>query len=505
MNNTKTLRVLIVEDREDDAELVLLVLRHAGYEPEWKRVYTPEAFSAEVRDKVWDVILADYQMPRFTGLAALEILKTTGLDVPFIIVSGSVSEAIAVEAMKAGAHDFFAKTNLTRLPAAIDREVNEARVRRERQQAVEQLRQAEERYRLVIEHVRDYAIFFLDAEGRIATWNPGAKRTLGHEQQDVLGHSIRLLFPAEELGRLEKELERARAGGFVHEEGFMIRKGGAKFWAERDFEAIRESGEHRGYAAIVRDAGERKRLVDEMRQAVRARDEFLSIASHELKTPLTSLQLQVESLQRLRKQEQAGGASIPPEVLDHKIEVIARQGVRLEALVANLLEVTRIASGSMTLQREDTDLSALVSQYVARSETAILRAGSPVDLTAAEPVVGRWDRVKLEAVVENLLSNAVKYGAGKPISVRVERSFDRALLIVEDRGIGIPVNEQGRIFERFERAVPEQHYGGLGVGLWIARQMVEAHGGTIQVESEEGKGSTFTVELPLNAGREGNA
>jgi signal transduction histidine kinase len=196
---------------------------------------------------------------------------------------------------------------------------------------------------------------------------------------------------------------------------------------------------------------------------------------------------------------------MPPEVLDHKIEVIARQGVRLEALVANLLEVTRIASGSMALQREDTDLSALVSQYVARSETAILRAGSLVDLTAAEAVIGRWDRLKLEAVVENLLTNAVKYGAGKPISVRVERSGDRALLIVVDRGIGIPVNEQGRIFERFERAVPEQHYGGLGVGLWIARQMVEAHGGTIQVESEEGKGSTFTVELPLHLGREGNA
>jgi PAS domain S-box-containing protein len=500
----KHLRVLIVEDRKDDAELVLLELRRAGYEPEWKRVCTPEAFSAEVQDKHWDVILADYQMPRFTGLGALEILKKTGRDVPFIIVSGSVGEAIAVEAMKAGAHDFFAKTNLTRLAAAIDREVNEARVRHERQLAVEQLREAEERYRLVIEHVRDYAIFFLDAEGRIATWNPGAKRTLGHEQQDVLGHSIRLLFPAEELGRLDKELERARSGGFVHEEGFMIRKGGAKFWAERDFEAIREAGEHRGYAAIVRDAGERKRLVDEMRQAVRARDEFLSIASHELKTPLTSLQLQVDSLKRLRKQEQAGHAPMTPEVLDHKIDVIARQAVRLEALVANLLEVTRIASGSMTLQREDTDLSALVNQYVARSEAAIRRAGSPVDLTA-EPVIGRWDRLKLEAVVENLLSNALKYGARKPISIRVERSGDRAVLTVADGGIGIPVNEQGRIFERFERAVPEQHYGGLGVGLWIARQVVEAHGGTIYVASEEGKGSTFTVELPLHAGQEGNA
>jgi PAS domain S-box-containing protein len=490
---SRPLRVLILEDNKDDAEFLLLELRRSGFAPDWERVYTPERFKAALQRTDWEVILSDFHMPRFTAIAALDILKENGRDLPFIIVSGSVGEAVAVEAMKAGAHDFFPKTNMARLSAAIERELNEAQVRRERKQALTQLRQAEERYRLVIEHVRDYAIFFLDPEGRVETWNPGAKRTLGYEQQEVLGHSITLFSPEEDKARFQQALERAHATGLVHEEYWTVRKGGIRFWAERSLEVIREGDQLRGYAAVIRDVSERKRLLDDLRLAIRARDDFLSIASHELKTPLTSLQLQIASLQRLTRDAKP----VPPAVLQPKVDVIVRQGERLGSLVDSLLDVTRLTSGQLSLQREEVELGSVVKESLARTEEVLRRSGSSVSVKAEGTVVGRWDRLRLEAVADNLLSNALKYGKGKPIEVTLERTDARARLSVTDHGIGIPPEEQARIFQRFERAVPEHHYGGLGIGLWMTRQIVEAHGGTIQVASAEGKGSTFTVELPL--------
>jgi hypothetical protein len=494
---SKPLRVLILEDHEVDAELVLLELHRGGYAAEWERVWTPEAFRSALRRKRWEVILSDYQMPRFTALAALEILHAERADIPFILVSGSVGEAVAVEAMRAGARDFFPKTNLTRLTAAIGREVAEAQVRRERKQAVEQLRQAEERYRLVIEHVLDYAIFYLDPAGRVATWSPGAQRIFGYEHSEISGQSLDLFYPGEERERAAQALARSRTGGSVHEEGWIVRRGGDRFWAERSFEVIQEGGLLRGYAAIIRDVSERKRLMDDLRLAIQARDDFLSIASHELKTPLTSLQLQVDSLQSVLRKSQE--QPLRPETLERKTDIIHRQSYRLMRLVESLLDVTRIVGGRVVLHLEEVDLSLLVQDYVGQIHEMIRRAGSSVTVTARGPVVGMWDRLKLEGVLHNLLDNALKYGAGKPIEISVERHEGKARLSVTDHGFGIPPEAQSRIFERFERAVPKKHYGGLGIGLWIVRQAVEAHGGSVHVVSEEGKGATFTVLLPLGA------
>src|SRR5690606_24214839 len=160
-----------------------------------------------------------------------ELLKASGKDLPFIIVSGSVGEQVAIEAMKAGAHDFFSKNNLTRLCAAIDREVKEARVRRERGAAVRQLRQPEERYRLVLQHVRDYAIFFLDEVGRVATWSEGARRIFRFEEAEAVGRPLSTFYEG-----AFQHLDRARRYGLSHDEGWAHRKGGERFWAERDLE-----------------------------------------------------------------------------------------------------------------------------------------------------------------------------------------------------------------------------------------------------------------------------
>jgi signal transduction histidine kinase len=240
-------------------------------------------------------------------------------------------------------------------------------------------------------------------------------------------------------------------------------------------------------ARLVSSAIEASRLYRRAQEAVSARDEFLSIASHELKTPLTSLVLHTDSLRTAVRRgtlDQAAG----------KVELIRRSVDRLSRLVASLLDISRISSGRLDLEVEEVDLADVAREVVARFDEEAVRAGCTL-LLQAEPVKGRWDRMRLDQVITNLLSNAVKYGPGKPVVVRVEPDGDRGVLSVRDHGIGISDEDQRRIFQRFERAVSKRNYGGFGLGLWIVRQIVEGLGGIVRVESAPGAGSVFTVEL----------
>ncbi|ABS26344.1 ATP-binding protein [Anaeromyxobacter sp. Fw109-5] len=229
--------------------------------------------------------------------------------------------------------------------------------------------------------------------------------------------------------------------------------------------------------------------VTKLSEAVRTRDAFLSMASHELKTPITSLQLQVGSLLRARE-------GVPAPVAK-AADATRRQVVRLTSLVNTLLDVSRLNEGRLQLEIEPVDLSALVSEVASRFVAETERSESRIRVDAAEAVCGRWDRLRLEQVLTNLLSNALKYGEGKPVSVRVQSDGATARLAVVDHGIGIAPSEQRRIFERFERGPATRGYGGFGLGLWITREIVSALGGTIHVESAPGAGSTFRVELPV--------
>lgn len=260
-----------------------------------------------------------------------------------------------------------------------------------------------------------------------------------------------------------------------------------------------------GFAAVQALSAERTRLYQEASDAVRARDEFLSIASHELKTPLTSLQLQLESALRSAMSEPAPA---PPPTdpsatagssprLAARLESANRQVLRLTQLINRLLDISVITSGRIALAVEEIDLVDLVRDAVHRLDDDAVRAETSVRVSAVASVVGRWDRGRLEQVVTNLVSNALKYGAGKPVEVIVSEEDGRAVLVVKDQGIGIEKEAQARIFERFERAVSSSHYGGFGLGLWIVRQIVDSLGGHIEVTSTLGVGTTFRVRLPL--------
>jgi PAS domain S-box-containing protein len=237
------------------------------------------------------------------------------------------------------------------------------------------------------------------------------------------------------------------------------------------------------------------RLYADLQKAVRVRDEFLSVASHELKTPLTPLSLKLQMLERDLKHHP--DSTLKQQVASY-VELGHRQIKKLTELIGDLLDVSRIGAGRLRLEKQEVELGAVVREVVTRFEPTAAQAGSPLEVQVEGSLRGKWDVSRLEQVVTNLLDNALKYGAGKPILVRVRAEAGHAVLTVTDHGIGIEPSHLSRIFERFERAVSERHYGGLGLGLYITRELVQAHGGSIRVESEPNVCTVFTVELPLS-------
>jgi signal transduction histidine kinase len=225
-------------------------------------------------------------------------------------------------------------------------------------------------------------------------------------------------------------------------------------------------------------------------RAVEARDDFLAVAAHELATPLTPLQLELETLHRT-----LDGVELAPSV-HRRLDRATRQTKRLARLTERLLDVSRLASGRLYLEPTDFDFSAMVGEVVEEFQPEVTRAGIELKVVASGPIVGHWDRMRFAQVVSNLLSNAFRHGAGRPVTLDLRASDDEVTLSVEDHGTGIDPAVLPRIFERFERSPGERRRGGLGLGLYVAREIVEAHGGRITVTSTPGAGATFTISLP---------
>ncbi|HZH02824.1 MAG TPA: GAF domain-containing sensor histidine kinase [Myxococcaceae bacterium] len=242
-------------------------------------------------------------------------------------------------------------------------------------------------------------------------------------------------------------------------------------------------------AGLCAQALERARLFERSLQANALRDEFLSIAGHEFKTPLTTLKLQLQAL-RVR--------SFPPERVARRLEVATHQVDRLNRLIETLLNVSRVSAEPLALNPVPMDWSQTVREVVQRMAPDAVRARASVRIDVPPELKGVWDPERVEQVVVNLLSNALKYGAGTEIDVALSSDGELASLRVKDRGIGIAPDVRERLFQRFGRGVPVENYGGFGLGLWMTRRIVEAHGGTVHVEGEPGQGATFTVTLPVD-------
>ena len=236
-------------------------------------------------------------------------------------------------------------------------------------------------------------------------------------------------------------------------------------------------------------------LVAERDGAVEAREDFLSIASHELRTPLTSLSLQIQLLARAL----SSGTDRASDRMLETANAAVRQAQKLSRLVNQLLDVSRITAGRLHLEREQIDLCQLAREVGGGYDEHRRADGVTISIACEGDCKGNWDRTRIEQVIDNLLSNAVKYGGGSRVDIQVRGTSGTVALSVRDRGIGIAPADRQRIFDRFEQAAAAKRYGGLGLGLWIARRIVEAHSGRIRVESSPGNGTTFTVELQRDA------
>jgi PAS domain S-box-containing protein len=325
--------------------------------------------------------------------------------------------------------------------------------------------------------------------------NGGAEALLGIQRQELL--ALRpFSFMASSEGSLRERCEPLCAGREVALtiEGSFERPDGGVVPVELLIQAL-PGAEECKLVAVARDITWRKKseverelLYHEALDAIRTRDEFLMVAAHELKTPLTTLQLHLDDLWRRFEADQVGP-------LQHKLGATARQVRRLARLSDELVDVTRIGVGRIPLELEEVDLAEVAREAISRYGDDAARASCTLELESQPGVVGHWDRRRLGQVLDSLLSNAIKFGAGRPVQVRVQKGAV-AHLEVADEGIGVAASDVQRIFQRFERAVSSREYGGLGLGLFIVHQVVEAHGGAVHVESGPSPGATFAIDLP---------
>lgn len=479
------LRVLLVEDSPVDAVMVERALGRGGHAIASTRVETAEGLTDALGREPWDLVLSDYSMPGWSGLDALRIAQELAPDLPFILVSGTIGEEVAVEAMRHGASDYLLKDRLTRLPAAVERAIEAAEVRREygrSRVALAFLAQAtaalaasldpetvaETLVALAVPLLADGAVVHLvDDDGALR--RVAVHDLVGSDVPDARAMTLPLGLRDTMLGWLTL----VSAGDARP----MVDEGLATELAARASVALQNAILHRRAEA-----------------AIAVRSEFIQIAAHELRTPLTPLSLQVESL--LRSSRDAG-VGAPGAQFEADIEATGRYVQRLTTLVDRLLDVTDLGLGLPRLTRETLDLAALTEEIATRVTPQARETGTTVTVHASGPVVAAWDRTRMGQVIGHLLSNAVKFGAGKPVIVGLERDGNRVRIAVRDHGPGIAPADRTRIFERFERAVSVRRHGGFGVGLWMAREIVRAHGGTLTVASEIGAGATFTVELPM--------
>lgn len=377
----------------------------------------------------------------------------------------------------------------------------------------EKLKAAEAKYRGLIESAQD-AIIIVDATGRIEFANTQVTNWFGYTRKELIGNQIEMLVPK----RMQDAHVHYKDEYLAHPEqrpmgriGLNLkglRKDGSEFPVDIALSPS-ETSDGKIVTAIIRDNTEREAFEAERAKfslfqkneaykvaemAIAARDEFLSAAAHELRTPLTSLILQAHLIKKYFDQITK---KIPAEEKAmSNLLALQIQFKNLDVLINNVLDASKVSFKKIKLEITEVDLSALVRKIVVNLEEQS-KVECYLEVHAEQPIIGLWDRNKIETVITNLLTNAIKYGKRRPIIIRVKSEDENAILSVEDHGIGIAKEDLTKIFLKFERFVSLDNYPGLGLGLYLARLITKAHGGTINVKSELGQGSTFTVELPL--------
>ena len=370
-----------------------------------------------------------------------------------------------------------------------------------RRRGEQQLRESEEMFRLLVETVEEYAICLLDPEGRITTWNAGARHIEGYEADEVVGRHFSIFYPEEDVksGKPQRLLAAARAEGRYEDEGWRVRKDGTRFWADVVVTTLHdENGNVRGYAKITRDVTERRKT-EEMQRALlvseevsRAKDDFLAVISHELRTPLTSI-LGWARLLRI--------GDLDEKTTAEALRALERSAQAQVHLIEDLLDDTRMTSGKLRLNKRLLEVRSVIESALADLAPSAEVKG--IELRAdlqCEACPMAADPIRLQQVVWNIVSNAIKFSPeGSRIFIGLKRNGSTAELEVRDEGRGIDSELLPLLFQRYRQGdAASSRKSGVGLGLAISKYLVEQHGGTIQAASEgPGKGATFTIALPI--------
>lgn len=531
------LRALIVEDCQDDALLLVHHLRRGGYDPSWARVETDDEMRAALAAREWDVILSDYSLPRFSGLDALALTKASGIDVPFIVVSATIGEDVAVAMMKAGAHDYFMKGNLARLTPAVERELREAVVRHQHR-LTEEARWEDAQIAETLARVGRDLISSLDKpvllnqlcqltaeslgveRSYALVWRPKddhfvAEASVGLAREALAGGETGLprAALAEVLARLERSdvvlangtAGQARPPGLTTrppQRGLYaaLRRGNMVLGvlSAEDDRGERFGPRHerlaQGIAQLGSMALENARLVAELDQANRLKSEFIATMSHELRTPLHVILGYGELLLN------GDFDPLTANQLDG-MQALVRRARDLNALISATLDFSRLEAGRMRVRIEETDVRELLDGLRTEVED-LLKPGVRTEWQpAADMPALHTDPDKLRVVLKNLLQNAYKFTDHGRIEVTARVSRGGVEFAVSDTGVGIAPEAVPIIFEPYRQAdgSSTRRFGGVGLGLHIVKRLLELIGGTVSVDSTVGRGSTFRVWVPLHA------
>jgi PAS domain S-box-containing protein len=495
----KPLNALLVEDSETDAELLLLEIARGGYEVVHERVETEADMRRALAEGTWDIVLSDYSLPQFNALAAIEVLRQSGLDIPIIIVSGTIGEDIAVPALKAGAYDFMPKDRLSRLLPAIQRELRECQVRRRERESEQTRRAAEARFRVIMETATD-GVVAIDQRGFIEYVNPAAAKMFGYTSQELAGKALQLLIPERfretPAGDFSQFLESSMLGRTVEVAG--RRRDGSEFPIDLSLASWSSDGQVH-FAGIMRDVTERKNVDAQLAVA----DRMIAVGTlsagvgHEINNPLAAiignLDLALRDLDDLlenRTENTEDLGRVREELVD------ARDAAdRVRRIVRDL----RVFSRGEDEQPGPVDVERVLESTLRMAHNEIRHRAKLTKQYGGVPPVAASE-ARLGQVFLNLIMNAAQAlredgGDGNEIKITTHVESGNVVIEIADTGTGIAPDVMKRLFTPFVTTKPVGV--GTGLGLSICHRIVTGFGGTIRVESELGKGTAFHIFLPL--------
>jgi PAS domain S-box-containing protein len=540
----KPIHILIIEDNEDDTILEVDALREGGLEIIFERVDTPEAMKETLHNRSWDCILSDYSMPHFSGLDALAILKETSVDIPFILISGAIGEETAVNAMKAGVHDYIMKSNLNRLVPALERELREAEVRRQKKLAENSMKFERILLRTLIDNLPDL-IYIKDTQCCKIVSNRADVQFVGYSSEsEVIGKTdleiyrneygkrshaadLEVLQNGSSLINAEVEIKDAAGNdhcfltskipihnaqgqisglvGIAHDitdrkkmEVSIIDNEKALTKQNLEYEALNK--EYSQLNEEITESLERiKRMNDELttsknkaEESDRLKSAFLANMSHEIRTPLNAI---------LGFSNFLKNPELSKERTNEYVDIIETSGHQLLAIINDILEISQIESGHMRINPEPVNISKLLNELFLQFHKEASAKNIELILNinrSAEDIITKTDVIRIRQILSNLLNNAIKFTHKGKVEFSARLHNNQVVFYIKDTGIGIAPEDQAVIFQPFRQVetTMSRNYGGNGLGLSISRALVERLGGKLSLNSIPGKGSTFTFTIP---------